>query len=45
MLEASNPAGKTYNAVIFGVILLSVLALLLEPDHLGNSALRQTNLP
>ena len=40
VLEASTPAGKTYNAVIFGVILLSVLALLLEPDPLGNSALR-----
>ena len=45
MLEASTPAGKTYNAVIFGAILLSVLALLLEPDPLGNSALRQTNVP
>ncbi len=31
VLEASTPAGKTYNAVIFGAILLSVLALL-EPD-------------
>ena len=28
MLEASTPAGKTYKAVIFGAILLSVLALL-----------------
>ena len=45
MLEASTPAGKTYNVVIFGVILLSVLALLLEHDPLGNSALRQTNVP
>ena len=45
VLEASTPAGKTYNAVIFGAILLSVLALLLEPDPLGNSALRQTNVP
>ena len=44
VLEASTPAGKTYNAVIFGAILLSVLALLLEPDPLGNSALRQTNV-
>ena len=44
MLEASTPAGKAYNAVIFGAILLSVLALLLEPDPLGNSALRQTNV-
>ena len=26
-------------------MLLSVLALLLEPDSLGNSALRQTNVP
>ena len=31
VLEASTPAGKAYNAVIFGAILLSVLALLLEP--------------
>ena len=36
VLEASTPAGKAYNAVIFGTILLSVLALLLEPDPLGN---------
>ena len=40
VLEASTPAGKAYNAVVFGAILLSVLALLLEPDPLGNSALR-----
>ena len=45
VLEASTPAGKTYKAVIFGTILLSVLALLLEPDPLGNSALCQTNVP
>ena len=45
VLEASTLAGKTYNAFIFGAILLSVLALLLEPDPLGNSALRQTNVP
>ncbi len=45
VLEASTPAGKAYNAVIFGAILLSVLALLLEPDPLGKSALRQTNVP
>ena len=32
VLEASTPAGKTYNVVIFGAILPSVLALLLEPD-------------
>ena len=44
VLEASTPADKAYNAVIFGAILLSVLALLLEPDPLGNSALRQTNV-
>ena len=44
VLEASTPAGKANNAVIFGAILLSVLALLLEPDPLGNSALRQTNV-
>ena len=44
VLEASTPAGKAYNAVIFGTILLSVLALLLEPDPLSNSALRQTDV-
>ena len=43
--EASTADCRTYNAVIFGAILLSVLALLLEPDPLGNSALRQTNVP
>ena len=45
VLEASTTAGKAYNAVVFGAILLSVLALSLEPDHLGNSALHQTNTP
>ena len=45
MLEESTPAAKTYNAFIFGAILLSVLALLLEPDPLGNLALSQTNAP
>ena len=45
VLEASTLAGKTYNAVIFGVIVLSVAALLLEAEPLGNSALRQTNVP
>ena len=44
VLEASTPAGRAYNAVVFGAILLSVLALLLEPDPLSNSALRQTNV-
>ena len=44
MLEASTPADKAYNAVIFGAILLGVLALVLEPDPLGNSALRQINV-
>ena len=44
VLEASTPAGKTYNAVIFGAILLSVLALLLEPEPLSNSALRRTDV-
>ena len=44
VLAASTPAGKTYNIVIFGAILLSVLALLLEPDPLGNSALQRTNV-
>ena len=44
MLDASTPTGKAYNAVIFGAKMLRVLALLLEPDSLGNTALRQTNL-
>ena len=44
VLEAETPAGKLYNVVIFGAILLSVLALMLEPDPLVNSALRQTNV-
>ena len=44
VLEANTPAGKTYNAVIFAAILLSVLALLLEPDPLSNSALHQTDV-
>ena len=39
VLEANTVAGKAYNAIIFGAILLSVLPLLLEPDPLGNSAL------
>ena len=45
MLEASTPAGKTSKACFFGAILLSVMALLLEPDPVGNSALLQTNVP
>ena len=44
VLETVTPAGRAYNAVIFGAILLSVLALLLEPDPLANSALRQTEV-
>lgn len=44
VLEAETPAGKLYNVVIFGAILLSVFALMLEPDPLVNSALRQTNV-
>ena len=44
VLEASTPAGRAYNAVIFGAILLSVLALLLEPDPLSSSALHQTDV-
>ena len=40
VLASSTVAGKTYNAFIFAAILLSVLALLLETDPLGNSALR-----
>ena len=32
VLEASTPAVRAYNDVIFGAILLGVLALLLEPD-------------
>ena len=45
VLEAITPAGRAYNAVIFGAILLSVLALLLEPDPLGNSALVKPMCP
>ena len=44
VLETVTPAGRIYNAVVFGAILLSVLALLLEPDPLANSALRQTEV-
>ena len=44
VLEAVTPAGRAYNAVIFGAILLSVLALMLEPEPLANSALRQTEV-
>ena len=44
VLETVTPAGRAYNAVVFGAILLSVLALLLEPDPLANSALRQTEV-
>ena len=44
VLETVTPAGRAYNAAIFGAILLSVLALLLEPDPLANSALRQTEV-
>ena len=44
VLEASTPAVRNYNVVIFGAILLIVLALLLEPDPLGHSALRQTDM-
>ena len=44
VLETATPAGRAYNAAIFGAILLSVLALLLEPDPIANSALRQTEV-
>ena len=44
VLETVTPAGRIYNAVVFGAILGSVLALLLEPDPLANSALRQTEV-
>ena len=44
VLEANTPAGKIYNLVIFGAILLSVVVLLLEPNPLGNSALQQTEV-
>ena len=44
VLEAGTPAGKLYNIIVFGAILLSVLALMLEPDPFGNTALRQTNV-
>jgi voltage-gated potassium channel len=35
-LETNTPAGKIYNLVIFGAILLSVVVLLFEPNPLGN---------
>ena len=44
VLEASTPSGRYYNIVVFGAILISVLALMLEPDPFGNSALRQTEV-
>ena len=44
VLEAGTPAGKLYNIIVFGAILLSVLALMLEPDPFGNTALRRTNV-
>jgi voltage-gated potassium channel len=44
VLEANTPAGKIYNLVIFGAILLSVVVLLFEPNPLGNSALQQTEV-
>ena len=40
VLEANMPAGRIYNLVIFGVILLSVVVLLFEPNPFGNSALQ-----
>ena len=44
VLETNTPAGKIYNIVIFGAILLSVVMLLFEPNPLGNSALQQTEV-
>lgn len=44
VLEATTPSGRYYNIVVFGAILVSVLALMLEPDPFGNSALRQTEV-
>ena len=44
VLEATTPAGKIYNLLIFGAILLSVVVLLFEPNPLGNSALQQTKV-
>ena len=44
VLEANTPAGKIYNLVIFGAILISVVVLLFEPNPLGNSALQQTEV-
>ena len=43
-VECSTPAGKTYNVVTFGSILLCVLPLQRGPDSLGNSAQRQTDV-
>ena len=45
VLEASTPSGRYYNVVVFGAILVSVLALMLEPDPFSNSALRQSEVP
>ncbi len=45
LTEASTADCKTYNAVIFGTIFLSVLTLLLAPDPLGNKDQQQINVP
>jgi voltage-gated potassium channel len=44
VLKANTPAGKIYNLVIFGAILLSVVVLLFESNPLGNSALQQAEV-
>ena len=45
MLQASTPACRAYNVVIFGAILLSVLALPLALHPFCNSAPRKTKVP
>ena len=37
VLETKTVSGRTYNAVVFGAILLSVLALMMDPNPLSTS--------
>ena len=37
VLETKTVSGRLYNFVVFGTILLSVLALMLDPDPLNSS--------
>ena len=38
--ETKTPAGRFYNVLVFGAILLSVLALLMDPNPLTSSVVR-----